>query len=129
MQIIIVRTRNIAQRLVKQMIANYDSANYTHWPNVGPTNDIQRMWAVNDSADCTQWPNVGPTDASQRIQAAYDSADNIHWPNVGPTDVANVFYTNLIAWIIYVGPTLVQRYKTNPNQNPTVRPIAYVGPT
>ena len=57
----IEQTINIAQRLVKQMIANYESANYTHWPNVGPTNDSQRIQTANDSADYTHWPNVGPT--------------------------------------------------------------------
>ena len=144
-----VQTINIAKRLVKHMIANWDNANYnagppndsqriqaandsadyTHWPNIGPTDDSQRIQAAYDKADYTNWPNVGPTYDSQRIQAANDSADYTHWPNVGPTDLANVFYNPLIAWIVYVGPTLVQRYKTNPNQKPTVRPIAYVGPT
>ena len=57
------------------MIANYDSANYTHWPNVGPTNDSQRIQAANDSADYTHWPNVGPTNDSQHIQTANDIAD------------------------------------------------------
>ena len=116
----IVQTINIAQRLVKQIIANYDSANYTHWPKVGPTNDSQRIQAANDSTDCTLWPNVGPADDSQRIQAAYDSADYIHWPNVGPTDLANVFYTSSdsldnISWP-NVGSTLYNQPQPKANR-------------
>ena len=102
------------------MIANNDSANYTHWPHVDPTNDSQRIQAANDSADYTHLPNVGPTNDMQRIQADYNGADSINWPNVGSTDLANVFHNPLIARILYVGPTLVQRYKSNPNQKPTV---------
>ena len=67
-----MQTINIAQRVVKQIITNYDSANYTHWPNVVQTNDSQRIQAANDSADYIHWPNVGPTNDSQRIQAAND---------------------------------------------------------
>ena len=76
----IVQTINIAKGWSNklQMIANYDRANYTHWPNVVPTNDSQRIKAANDSADYTHLPNVGPTNDSQRIQAANDSAHFTH---------------------------------------------------
>ena len=77
----IVRTTYIGPTLVQRYKSNPNQK-----PNVGPTNDSQRIQAANDSADYIHWPNVGPTHDSQCIQAANDSADYTNWPYVGPTN-------------------------------------------
>ena len=85
-----------------------DSADYIHCPNVGPTYDSERIQTAYECATYIYWPNVDPTDDSQRIPyilSSFDSVDNKRWSYVGPM------------------------YKTNPNQKPTARSTAYVGPT